>query len=162
MFIDIDIEICVAFFPYLLRTIIQHSSFFLMHLPCSSSRLRKDWVATEESFTEILPFLRHELPHINDFCFKTIFPYFSFFPKSTSTYPPLHVWKHCKDPWNPPTNRSKFSSFSPEASMHAAFRGHVTCLELLIESGAQVDPEVTICDNLWWVWGWLGEGGLLL
>ena len=29
-----------------------------------------------------------------------------FFPKSTSTYPPLHVWKHCKDPWNPP-NKSK-------------------------------------------------------
>ena len=47
-------------------------------LPCSSLRPLKDWVATEESFTESLPFLHYELPHIND-CWKTIFPYFSFF-----------------------------------------------------------------------------------
>lgn len=45
--------------------------------------------------------------------------------------------------------------------MHAAFRGHVTCLELLIESGAQVDPEVTILKTYGFGDDW-GKGGLLL
>lgn len=46
--------------------------------------------------------------------------------------------------------------------MHAAFRGHVTCLELLIESGAQVDPEVTICEKPMMSLGMIGGRGVVV
>lgn len=127
-------------------------------LPCSSLRPRKDWVATEESFHGDPTFLASWTSTHQ----RLLEDNFSILQRFFCLKVLQHIHLCMLKPPNESKQRTFLKSLSPKASMHAAFRGHVTCLELLIESGAQVDPEVTICDNLWWVWGWLGEGGLLL